>query len=74
MIATCSQHASGCTSGVGLAIANTTASLAIVLTASALNAPGAETPTTTSAPSSASFAVPCSRRGLLRAAIAASSP
>ena len=35
MIATSSQHASGWTSGVGLAIANTIASGAIVRTASA---------------------------------------
>ena len=38
------------------------------------NAPGAETPTTTSAPASASFAVPLRPRGFVRSAISRSSP
>ena len=71
MIATVSPISSGCTSGVGLAIAKTTASRAMVPTAAAENAPGADTPTTTSAPRSASSVVPVMPRGLVRAASAA---
>ena len=65
MTATFPSISSGSTSGFGFAIAKTIASGAIVLIASAVTAPGAETPMKTSAPSSASFAVPVTARGFV---------
>src|SRR4051794_11598140 len=74
MIATSPRTASGCTSGTGLAMAKTIAPSAILRTASTEMAPGADTPTTTSAPSRASSARPRSPRGFVCCAIAIRSP
>jgi hypothetical protein len=56
---------SGRTSGSGFAIAKTIASSAIERIASAETAPGPETPRKTSAPASASSAVPSKPRGFV---------